>query len=303
MKLNYNIIWVEDKLDTRPYQAIKKEIQQFILNEFFNCDLQEADSFDDFKKLFDDNKTYDLIITDLSLNNGSTGKDVINYIRENKHNHTEIFFYSANSTLRQTDLTNSNRITFYQLTGSDSYRNLAKEIIEIVSLTIAKFQHIVSMRGMIMQETSSLDMQMLEIIKKVIDKSQIDFDELAQQIYDELDTLYKRKSSFVEDCRKSNKFKSLTKDNFVFSAEYKIRTLQQILNALNLEDFSENYKDEINSIRNKFAHAVLIQEGGREYFKDGESGLTFDDDLCRTIRNNIIKHKLNFDNLQNSIAS
>ncbi len=93
-----------------------------------------------------------------------------------------------------------------------------------------------------------------------------------------------------------SKFIKLTTDNFVFSADYKIKTLGQILGSLNIKDFSGEYKEEINSMRNKFAHAILQKdkETGREYFKHGESGLTFDEVLCKKIRTDIIKYRKNF---------
>lgn len=302
MKLNYNIIWVDDKIDTRPYLSIKQNLFDFVNNEFFNCEIQEAEDFNEFQNLFVEDKTYDLIITDLSLNNGSTGKQVIDFIRDNKHNHTEIFFYSANTQLRQQELINSNRITFYQLTEGN-YNELKNEIIELVKLTISKFQNIVSMRGMIMQETSNLDTKMLEIINSAIDNDKIDLDETAISIYDQLSKLFKKKNEIVIECRDKSNFKKLTKDNFIFSADYKIQTIKKIIEFFDeINDFSDDYKFEINNIRNKFAHAILETDGkGRQFFSYKDEGITFDENLCKEIRRNIIKHTENLETLQSLI--
>jgi len=302
MKLNYNIIWVDDKIDTRPYISIKKEIFDFITNEFFNCKIEEAEDFNEFVQLFTDNITYDLIITDLSLNSGTTGKQVIDFIRDNKHNHTEIFFYSANTQLRQQELINSNRITFYQLTEGN-YNELKDEIIDLVKLTISKFQHIVSMRGMIMHETSSLDIKMIEIINSTIENQKFDLNEIAISIYEQLNKLFDKKNEIVKECKANNNFKKLTKDNFIFSAEYKIQTIRKIIESFDeISDFTDEYKHEINNIRNKFAHAILeTDDKGRQFFSYKEEGITFDEDLCREIRRNIIKHSDNLDYLQSKI--
>lgn len=302
MKLDYNIVWIDDKSDTRPFQSMKQSVNKYVDEQFFNCSIQVFEDFDEFKDSFDDKLVYDLIITDLSLSNDTTGKQVIDFVRENKHNHTEIFFYSANKNIREINLVNFNRITFFQL-STENYRELENEIKDLIALTIQKFQHIVAMRGMIMHETSSLDSQMLDIIKIALKNKDVNFSELSVQIYDELNGLYNQKIDFVNECRTKSNFKELTKDNFVFSAEYKIKTLGQILNSLQKEDFSGKYKSEINSIRNKFAHAILEKDPntGREYFKHGESGLTFDEELCKKIRKDINKHKTNFDNLQNEL--
>ena len=91
--------------------------------------------------------------------------------------------------------------------------------------------------------------------------------------------------------------------HFLFSADYKIEALSKILQSLKIKDFSSDYKTEIITIRNKFAHAILEKDEktGREYFKHGEDGITFDEDFCKTIRKNINKHKQNLDDLQSKI--
>jgi hypothetical protein len=301
MKLNYKIIWVEDKIETKPFESIISNIKQFLTDRFFDVEIQTAEDFEDFKVKFNANGSFDLVITDYSLND-SHGNQVIDFIRMDKHILTEVFFYSANTQLRTVGLANSSRISFYTLEGTGYHAELQRKIEELIALTIAKFEHIVSMRGLIMHETSSLDEQMIEIVKQTIKNGKIDFSELANSIYDELIALFKGKKELVEECKTKSNFNKLSKDTFVFSAKYKIQTLSQITKALELVDFSADYEAEINSIRNKFAHAVLLtDENGREYFKHGESGLEFNEELCRKIRRDIIKHKLNLDNVKKEI--
>ncbi len=259
-----------------------------------------------FEKL---NDSFDLILTDFHLNESTKGTrngDVIIEEVRNKSIFTEIMFYSAQGDVA--DTIKKDRITFFdtkRVAGNIHYEKIVEKTINLISLTIKKFQHIVAMRGMIMNETSSLDLQMLDIIKKALKTEEINFDNLAPKIYDELNELYDSKKKFVDECRKDGKFNTLTKDNFVFSADFKIKTLGQILNILNLEDFSEDYKEEINSMRNKFAHSKLLKDDttGREYFRHGESGLTYDEELCKKIRKDIIKHRNNFTQTLSKIES
>jgi len=296
MKLNYKIIWVEDKINERPFQRLISEIKAFLTDKFFDVIVETAEDFDEFRNKFNQNGTFDLVITDYSLNE-SHGSEVIDFIRMDRSILTEVFFYSANSELRNVSLANNSRISFYTLEGIGYHNALLNKIEELIALTISKFEHIVSMRGMIMHETSSLDLQMLDIISNALNSPKVNFDELAVKIYDDLTDLYQEKNDLVRECREKGKFKKLTKDSFVFSADYKIKTLGQILNSLNINDYSEDYKEEINSLRNKFAHAVLLHDDatGRDYFSYKEEGITFDEDLCKIIRKNIIKHKKNFD--------
>ena len=296
MKVDYNILWIDDKIANRPFQSIAATIKKHLDEQFFNCEITQAEDFNEFKEAYSLNNEYDIIITDYSLNEGTTGQQVIDFVRENQHDFTEIFFYSANKDLNNIELFSRNRISFFQL-SEGNYKELQNEIKIVLDQTIKKFQHIVVMRGMIMNETSSLDIQMLEIISNSLNSDKIDFESLAVKIYDRLNSLFNEKNKFVDECRASKKFKRLTKDPVVFSADYKIQTLQQILFSLEQEDYSTDYKNEIISLRNKFAHAVLIKDDkGRQYFQHGSTGITFDDNLCKTIRKNINKYRNNFTN-------
>jgi CheY-like chemotaxis protein len=309
MKLDYNIIWVDDKIETRPFNACINTIKKFLNDEFFNCDVQIAKDLDKFKVLFNKNSNYDLIITDLSLNEGSTGKEVINYVRDNKHNHTEIFFYSANTQLKNIELINNNRITFYQLTEGN-YRELSTEVSDLIKLTISKFQHIVSMRGMIMNETSSLDVELSEIATKILKEDlpkikdqypSLNFEEIKKQFFANI------QKHANEKCNKvfSNKLKDVLKDDTIFNASEKNNVIGYFIEELikqdvQIENFTSEYKDSIISVRNNFAHAELLTDiNGRQYFKKGD--FTFDDEKCKKIREDIIKHKKNIEGLKEKL--
>lgn len=297
MKLDYKILWLDDKMDEILSDDYPRDIITYLNEQGFEPKLVTVNNERDFFENL--NNSFDLILTDFHLNettaNTRNGDAIIEEVR-NQSIFTEIMFYSAQGDVA--DTVKKDRITFFdsrKVAGNIQYEKIIEKTIDLIGLTIKKFQHIVAMRGLIMNETSSLDMQMLEIIKQALKMKAINFDELASKIYDELNELFYSKNKLVNDCRNGSKFSLLTKDNFVFSAEYKIKTLGQILNSLNLKDFSEDYKEEINSMRNKFAHSMLLKDEitGREYFKHGESGLTFDEELCKKIRKDIIKHRSN----------
>ncbi len=131
--------------------------------------------------------------------------------------------------MQNIELFSKNRITFFQL-SEGNYKELQGEIKTVLDQTIKKFQHIVVMRGMIMNETSNLDTQILEIITDSFKNSKIDFEKFASKIFDELNKLYDEKNKFVNGCRSSKKFQRLTKDNFVFSADSPVFNYQRLVN-------------------------------------------------------------------------
>jgi len=299
MKLDYNIIWVEDKIDTKPFKALRENVKKHLEGEFFNVKIETAEDFEEFKTKYGDFDTFDLIITDLNLNE-SHGSQVIDFVRDEKHIFTEVFFYSANNKLSTTPLINSSRITFYQLDGQDYHKELQKSIIDLINLTISKFQHIVTMRGMIMHETSSLDLKMDQIVR-----SQLKNPSLTKLFKPAIDNIFK---NILDNAKekynkaKAKELKNILKDNVLFNSSQKIFALGEILKVLKEDDFSVEYNEEIISIRNKFAHSELIKdESGKEYFKVKGEDVFFDKSFCRQIRRNISKHGMNISSLEKKI--
>ncbi|WP_306350631.1 hypothetical protein [Flavobacterium sp. '19STA2R22 D10 B1'] len=299
MKLNYKIIWVEDKIDTRPFLSLIENVKSHLENEFFNVHIYTAEDFDEFKEKYEDSQTYDLIITDLNLNE-SHGNEVIDFIRDEKHILTEIFFYSANSELPTTKLANSNRITFYQLDGQDYHKELQNSIIEVINLTIAKFQNIVTMRGMIMQETSSLDLKMEEIVRKQLHNPNLKehITPLLNTIFDNIFANAKEKYERAE----KRKVKDILRDTVLFNSSQKIFALGAILEIMQEDNFASKYNDEVILIRNQFAHSELKKnEQGKQYFKVKGEEVYFDKELCKKIRRDLNDYIIKINAIENKI--
>ncbi|MGK4566456.1 response regulator [Flavobacterium sp. 3HN19-14] len=302
MKIDYKILWLDNEMNAFIEDDVILEIEQHLISEGFLPTIITTSDEDDFLGKLND--SYDLILTDYHLNNLS-GADIINEIRKPERSiFTEILFYTAKAEL--TDTHKISRVSFLETNGKSAthQETIIAEVKKLIDLTIRKFHHIVAMRGMIMHETSLLDSKMLDLILGSLNRDNINFKDLAESIYDQLLELYSTKAGFVNTCKEKSKFKELTKDTFVFSSDYKIQTLKQIIDAIGeVTDFSADYKEEIISIRNKFAHAnLLVDDQGREYFKYKEGGITFDEALCKKIRRDIFKHQKNLDALENRLA-
>ena len=136
---------------------------------------------------------------------------------------------------------------------------------------------------------------MLEILNHFIynKKNSKQIKIIADQILNELDELFISKQNKIKTWRLNSDLKKVSKDNFVFSSQYKTKTMGKILKFLKEDDFSEDYNESINKIRNKFAHAILETDPktDRQFFKKGNT--TFDEALCKKIRKDIIRHDKN----------
>lgn len=299
MKVAYKLLWIDDSIDEFVEEGCLDAISDHLEDQGFNPIIVISSKSEDFFNKLDD--SYDLILTDYHMGM-VTGEDIIKRVREEAI-FTEILFYTARGDLKDTN--KINRISFLQTSGDarGHHNAVEEETINLINLTIKKFQNIVAMRGLIMHETSYLDSQSLSIIEKYLSKDGSNLDEIAETIYDKISVHLEEKIKKTEEYKSKKKFQKLVKDNFLFSADYKIDTISSILIKLNKTDFSDDYKNEINNVRNKFAHANLLKdENGREYFKSGVDDLIFNEELCKTVRKNINKHKKNLDDLENSLS-
>ncbi|MBW6488479.1 response regulator [Sulfurimonas sp.] len=301
MNLEYKILWLDDHIEEFIADRHIQRIEKFLEEEGFEAQIVPVQIISDFFEKLDN--SFDLILTDFHMKE-MNGDEVVKKIRKEGHIFTEILFYTAQADLTNTD--KLDRILFLQTT-KNHHKQVVDKVKDLISLTIQKFHDIVVMRGMIMNETSDMDNQKLEMIKKYINNSDSEkTKDLKLDILNQINTSFSDKLKYVDgDWKtKDNGLKKLMKDSFVFSADYKIKTLSWILNDLSETDFSQEYQDEIIKVRNKFAHAKLEEEKDeagkviRKYFKHGEDGMTFDEALCKTIRTNIRKHKENLKTLQ-----
>ncbi|GAA4033236.1 hypothetical protein GCM10022386_17070 [Flavobacterium cheonhonense] len=289
MKLDYNILWVDDRIKERPFQKILGETKDFLSDQYFNCNIIETEDFNEFKEIFSKKKEFDIIITDYSLNEGTFGSQVIDFVRDSEHNFTEIFFYSANDNVKDIKLFSNNRITFFQLTGGD-YKELESEIMEVINQTIKKFQNIVAMRGMIMNETSSLDVEIEDILSKIIEKGDQKIIEIIKNKF------LKTNSDFANRITNCNVVSDLL---YYIGANHRVRSIIRNIDNGEIKDILSDYTKQIIEVRNQFAHAVLDSETNT--FKT-RNGIVFNNEECTNIRKNINRHIKNLKDLKTLIS-
>jgi CheY-like chemotaxis protein len=303
MKIEYNVLWLDDQIDTFIDDEYVDKIKNHLEEEGFNANVITVSKPDDFFSYLND--SVDLILTDYNMAE-MNGAQIVEKVR-NKSIFTEILFYTAKANLQNLD--KIDRITFLQtdkVSGVTHHEQVVEKVISLIDLTIKKFQHIVAMRGMIMQEVSSLDAQMLEIVSAYLQKN----DESKKQpvidrVLNDLISFHKEKLEKSENFKKKKKFDKVINDPLLFSSSQRANAIEEIIHSIGIENFINDFKMEIVKVRNDFAHAVLVKdtETGREYFKDKIKGTDFNADKCKEIRKNIIKHKTNLDGVTNSIKS
>ncbi|GHT11350.1 transcriptional regulator [Bacteroidia bacterium] len=301
MKIEYNVLWLDDQIDVFIDDEYVDKIKTHLEEEGFNANIITVSKSDDFFSQLND--TIDLILTDYNMA-GKNGAQIVEEVR-NKSIFTEILFYTARADLQSLD--KIDRITFLQtdkVTGGTHHEKVVEKAINLIDLTIKKFQHIVAMRGMIMQEVSSLDAQMLDIVTEYLQKNDEGKKQpIIDKVLNDLISFHKEKLEKSKDFKEKNKFDKVVNDPLLFSSSQRASAIEEIINSIGIENFISDFKIEIIKVRNDFAHAVFEKdnETGREYFKGKNGGIDFNEQKCIEIRKNINKHKQNLDNLQGKI--
>jgi len=301
MKINYKILWLDDEINAFIDDEFVEKIQKHLEEKGFLPDIQTVSKVSDFFEKLDN--SFDFILTDYNMSE-MNGAQVIADIRA-KSIFTEILFYTAQAQWEE--IGKLDRISFLQTTkilGGSHHEKVVDKAINIIDLTIKKFQHIVAMRGMIMHEVSSLDAQMLDIVSNYIDVKGDDAQSVKDKVFDDLIAFHKEKLKKSEKYKNNKTFDKIIKDPLLFSSSQRASAIDEIITKIGCKNFIADFKKEIIKVRNDFAHAVLItdEKTGREYFKDKNDGTDFNEEKCIDVRKNILKHKENLDAIETFIS-
>lgn len=302
MRLDYNILWIDNDLPGYIERGEVEDIETFLIESGFEPHIEKV--FDEADlDLFIDKYEYDLIISDFNLEN-TTGGRVIERIRNEKQLDTEILFYTAqtenskefNDEVR--DLAFVERLTF-QL-GRD---RLMDKIERVIRLTLKKLLELNATRGLITAATSELDVEIEEIVMQLVLHHKINEDGLKQIVTDKAHIpLQKRLESFWD---KYNDFQSYFPK---IDAVKKWEIFRDLLKPLKAQheiksflDSNKTYQIQVIDIRNKFAHAKAIDDNGTLKLKGQIEGEDFEftEESCVEIRRNLINHKRNIETLKN----
>lgn len=300
MKLEYKILWLDDNKKAIEEDSYSSEIEEHLREKAFIPEIVLVDHKDEFFRNLD-SVDFDLILTDFNLNDTDTGDKIIQQVR-NRSIFTEIMFYSAQSEIKNT--INLDRITFLdtsKTTSKNHYQDVIEKAISLIDLTIKKFENIVVMRGMIMQETSSLDTIIKSIVVKYLETLD---DNNKQNLLEDILTNIEKNATEKYKKVKSNKINDVLKDNILFDSSQKIKALGKILTKLKLTDFSDSYTNDIIRNRNKLAHVELTKNEQDKYcFKLKNDEIIFDEKFCQNMRKNLIDYREKIESLQKQIMS
>lgn len=159
MRLKYRILWFEDEPEF--VENMTPQIREYLLEELgLDLEINLQQNGTDLDNLISHND-YDLIVTDLNLDDGQTGKNLIDRIRGDEVL-TEVLLYSGNGEEIKKVINETpglERVSF--AVGRDA---LPDRLRRIITLTVRKVQDVTNVRGLVIAEAIDLEDKMLEII-------------------------------------------------------------------------------------------------------------------------------------------
>jgi hypothetical protein len=307
MKLEYNILWIDNDLQSYIDNNSVNSISDFLFERGFEPTIETL--FDEADlEFFIGKHDYDLIISDYNLEH-TTGDVIIEQIRNVKHLDTEILFYTARDNYKTKPEVKERLAFIERLTFQIGRDNLLSKIERVIDLTLKKLLELNATRGLITAATSSLDVEIEEIYFLLIempidDALKLRFEKIFKTDYKEV------KKRLLKQCKaQRDAYTNDLKTYFSLSDAFRKWDILKEILRLNIPngfdlDLFKRYYSEVIDIRNKFAHAKAEQIDGKTVLRGqfGGSGFQFDVDACIKIRKDLINHKRNIQNLRNAIS-
>ena len=298
--LKYRILWVDDNIETFIDLSIDSEFEEFLSNLGFDPEIVKFETSEKVLEHLKNDRKFDLILSDLNLANEERGDTLIKKIREGDI-YTEVLFYSGKPDFEQTaKALYQDRVSFFGLMNDEGFREFRKKVYLLIRLTISKLQELDNMRGLVMAETSELDVLIEDILIEIMSNDNKQTQNLRRYMVNKVKENNDSRQELFEKIEELS-HRQLIKHRTLFDANKKSRTLNEYLKKTGLaksdesfKDFHQHYEREVLETRNDMAHAKSDVIHGIEYLvlsrKDGDQSIKIDAEKCTKIRINLRKY-------------
>ncbi len=309
--LKYRILWVDDNIETYIDLAVDEEFEIFLRNYGFDPEIIKFETAESALEHIKDDNKFDLILSDLNLTGGEQGDSLIKKIRDGEI-FTEILFYSAQPEFESiAKELYRDRVSFLSLVGDEGNRLFKDRVRRLISLTISKLQELDNMRGLVMAETSELDVLIEDILIEIMSNDNEQTKNLRVYMVEKIKENNDQRQALFEKIEELT-HSQLIKHRTLFDASKKSRTLNEYLKKSRLtesnesfKDFHQHYEKDVLQTRNDMAHAKSDVIDGIEYLvlsrKDGDQPIKINQGKCTEIRTNLRKYSEILQKIQNKI--
>jgi hypothetical protein len=263
MRLNFNVLWVDDQPDAIDSQikkiSVEMEREGFYFNPTKCTSLQEVQAQISNNVFADE---IDLILVDWELGAGTHGDDAIAIVREAVR-YKDVVFYSSLNPIDQLEKLAAEK----HLEGvfCSDRAGLAEEVVGVFDSLIKKVLDIDHARGIVMGATSDID----RIVNDCLSAAHGQLDPAGQKalVASALARIDKKFGEFakrIEKLRKGNELNGLMKAHVIFTAMDRLEILAETLELTQFKQHDKAretirvYKADGIKGRNELGHVVLI---------------------------------------------
>ncbi len=324
MDINYRILWFEDTDES--FETLSRRTERYVNSKNLKCKIDRIWGASDFDIAKMDLNVYEILVVDLRLSENSKGFDIINAIRNGNYVN-DILFYSAEGLDALDGIMKENRMEGVYISDRN-HKTFMPKIQRLIDKSIRRSENVISIRGIVMDETSEFDTQMCEIANAaLVHMSSDEKNRLKAYIKSLLQKSVETASELVGKYGDINEWNiSDVLQERDFNSMMKAKTLNHILNLSTNERinstvdsckdtlpqafkgrkavFVSAYDDEVIKFRNQLAHVknlyaktpVFIGRiNGTDYYCDAG--------FCSMIRSKLIEYGDWFKMLYNSLAN
>lgn len=324
MDINYRILWFEDTDES--FETLSRRTERYVSSKNLKCKIDRIWGASDFDISKMDLNVYEVLVVDLRLSENSKGFDIINAIRNGNYVN-DILFYSAEGLDALDGIMKENRMEGVYISDRN-HKTFMPKIQRLIDKSIRRSENVISIRGVVMDETSEFDTQMCEItnaaivymnsdeqcslkayIKGLLSKSV----ETASGLADKYGNLDEWEISDVLQERDFNSMMKAKTLNYVLaiSSNVTIKSLVEtckgdLPQAFNggKTVFVKAYDDEIIKFRNILAHVKNLNAKTPVYIGNIEGVEYFcNTEFCSMIRSRLIKYGDWFNKLYKTLAN
>jgi len=291
MRLEFNILWVEDQPAEVKAQRDRIELQMrkegFKLQTQFATSIEEADKFIS-NDVFGDH--IDLILMDFELGEGQNGGEGLGMVRD-RFPFKDIVFYSAQVPQ------NLKKLVAEQVISGvfcSSRLDLPDTVIGVFEVLVKKVLDIDHSRGIVMGATSEIDGFVNDSLLQAFAQADSKVRSAALGLVaEQLADIRKRFENDCEKIKKATELSDLISLHNIYSSAHRLRLFRKLLEKLGMhaDECQEmlSYAQETMPKRNDLAHVTVKRSGfSRKIFDRHGTELTTDD--MRALRVALLNH-------------
>ncbi len=270
MRLDFNVLWVEDNRDRVLSQ--KDAIERGIRREGFRLRVEFAESVDAATgylstDIYGDH--VDLILMDFDLGPGKKGDEGLSAVRD-IFPYKDIVFYSGMSTAELIGKASAQNVQGIFVANRDALPDVVEGVFENLVKKVLDIDH---SRGIVMGATSDIDKVILDALSKVFDSCNEEQKNLAiHTIQTRLDEKCEAFEKSVEAIKSVRHVTELVEHHGIYTSDDRFRLLQKLMKQLEIHKdrgaYFDEYRTTVMPRRNDLAHIRVERNGFSRKFYD-----------------------------------